>query len=111
MFGMKRFVLLYHQFPAGHAEVSHYDLMLEAEENLRTWRLDQPPDMLQPVRGTPNFPHRLAYLDYEGEVSGDRGSVTRIDRGEYQIVRDDAEALIVELYGSVLVGRLAVLIS
>lgn len=108
---MKRFVLLYHQFPAGHADVSHYDLMLEAEENLRTWRLETQPDMLRPVRGTPIFAHRLAYLDYEGEVSGDRGSVSRIDRGEFKIVRDDDEALIVELYGSVLVGRLAVLIS
>ncbi|UUO05575.1 hypothetical protein M4951_19630 [Blastopirellula sp. J2-11] len=108
---MKRFVLLYHQFPSGHADASHYDLMLEADGELRTWRLGAKPDMLRPVQGQPIAPHRLAYLDYEGEVSGDRGSVTRMDRGEYEIVRDDAAALIVDLYGNVLSGRLAVLIS
>ncbi|MCC9609688.1 hypothetical protein LOC68_03950 [Blastopirellula sp. JC732] len=108
---MKRFVLLYHQFPADHDDVSHYDLMLEEGDALRTWRLLEKPDMLQPVRGEAIFPHRLTYLDYEGEVSGNRGSVTRIDRGEYELVRDDAETLIVQLYGSVLIGRLAVLIS
>ncbi|EAQ78432.1 DNA polymerase ligase N-terminal domain-containing protein [Blastopirellula marina] len=108
---MKRFVLLYHQFPPDHADKSHYDLMLEAEGLLRTWRLGEKPDMLQPVAGQPIADHRLAYLDYEGEVSGDRGSVTRIDQGEYEIVRDDATTLIVNLYGNVLSGRLAVLIS
>ena len=29
--------------------------------------------------------HRLAYLDYEGPISGDRGSVTRWDRGTYDV--------------------------
>lgn len=107
---MNRFVLLYHQFPAGHSDVSHYDLMLEAEGLLRTWRLDEKPDMLQPVYGQSIFSHRLTYLDYEGEISGNRGSVIRIDRGEYELVRDDADSLIVNLHGNVLSGRLAVLI-
>ena len=28
--------------------------------------------------------HRKHYLDYEGEVSGDRGTVSRIDSGTYE---------------------------
>lgn len=108
---MKRFVLLYHEFPADHDDVSHYDLMLEEGDQLRTLRLAEKPDLLGPVHGKAIFPHRLDYLDYEGEVSGNRGSVSRIDRGEYDLVRDDDEAIIVNLYGSVLAGRLAVLIS
>ena len=29
-------------------------------------------------------PHRRAYLEYEGEVSGNRGTVKRIERGTYE---------------------------
>ena len=29
--------------------------------------------------------HRLAYLEYEGPVSGNRGVVRRIDSGKYEI--------------------------
>jgi hypothetical protein len=29
--------------------------------------------------------HRRAYLEYEGEISGNRGRVSRIEEGTYQI--------------------------
>lgn len=108
---MKRFVLLYHQLAADHVDESHYDLMLEEGDQLRTWRLAEKPDLSAPVQGQAIFPHRLAYLDYEGEITGNRGSVIRVDRGTYQIVSEDDRQLLVELYGAELVGRLAVLIS
>jgi hypothetical protein len=76
---MPRYVILEHDHP-----VLHWDLMLEAGPVLRTWRLAAAP---QPGRAVPaelSFDHRLAYLDYEGPVSGDRGRVRRWDRGQYE---------------------------
>lgn len=31
-----------------------------------------------------NIEHRRLYLDYEGPISGDRGSVRRVDAGTYE---------------------------
>ena len=66
---MSRFVILEHDYP-----VQHWDLMLEAGDVLRTWRLIAPPDKTQAVAAESLGDHRLAYLDYEGPVSGNRGS-------------------------------------
>jgi len=74
----KRFVLLYHTWPQ-----PHYDLMLEWQGVLKTWRL---PELPYPgIRFTIEAigDHRLAYLDYEGPVSSNRGEVRRIDSGTY----------------------------
>jgi len=35
--------------------------------------------------------HRSAYLDYEGPVSGGRGTVRRVAAGELEVVRDDPD--------------------
>jgi len=78
-----RYVLLTHDWPH-----RHWDLMLEQEEDLKTWRLESEPVLNQWITATPLPPHRLAYLDYEGPVSGGRGAVTRFDYGDYVIVRE-----------------------
>jgi hypothetical protein len=83
----------------------HWDFMLEMDDTLATWALPRPPDATNPmiVEALPD--HRLAYLDYEGPISGGRGSVTRWDWGTYLIqLRDDAE-LVVKLKGQTLAGR------
>ena len=69
---MPRFVILEHDYPQ-----QHWDLMLEAGPVLRTWRLAEPPDVGRPVAATASFDHRPVYLDYEGPVSGNRGTVQR----------------------------------
>jgi hypothetical protein len=87
---MPRFVILQHDHP-----FVHWDLMLEAGEVLRTWRLAAPPlSGTEPIAATPLGDHRKLYLDYEGPVSGGRGEVTRWDAGWYQ-----------ELAGEVRSGR------
>jgi hypothetical protein len=48
--------------------------------------------------------HRLAYLDYEGPVSGNRGTVVAFDRGEYRLVAETDDSLTVELRGGTLNG-------
>jgi hypothetical protein len=57
--------------------------MLEENGGLRTWVLD---DLQSALAGKPMpveeiQPHRLDYLEIEGPLSGNRGSVTRVDRG------------------------------
>ncbi len=43
------------------------------------------------------------YLDYEGPISGDRGSVSRWDRGFYQLVTEGADLWRARLRGERLV--------
>lgn len=75
---MPRFVVLEHDWPA-----RHWDLLLEAGPVLRAWRLLADPAG-EPVPAEPNFDHRLLYLDYEGPVAGDRGTVRRWDVGTFE---------------------------
>ena len=76
-----RFVILEHDFPE-----PHFDLMLEDGDALRTWRLPAMPGIGK-ILFAPELPrHRLLYLDYEGPVSGDRGSVVRRASGSYNTI-------------------------
>jgi hypothetical protein len=99
---MPLFAILRHDGPGG----LHWDLLLEADQALRTWALPALPaeGVALVCRALPD--HRLVYLDYDGEVSGGRGSVSRWDRGTYRIARQDAEGLAVEIEGAKLAGRL-----
>ena len=102
LLAMPRFVVLTHDHP-----VLHWDLMLEQGDSLRTWRLAQPPDAAGSIAAEALPDHRLAYLDYEGPVSGDRGTVERWDSGEYEVVESIADYLVVRLSGRKLVGLAA----
>jgi hypothetical protein len=100
---MPRFVVLTHDHP-----FLHWDLMLEADAGLRTWRLHHPPDTPGDIPAESLPAHRSAYLDYEGPVSDNRGTVRRWDTGTFQLVRDDAEATVVQLTGQRLRGELRI---
>jgi len=77
-----RFVILHHQLPTSN----HWDVMLEMDSALITWSI--PPQC--PSGTSFTCPanrlsdHRKHYLDYEGEVSDNRGVVSRIDTGTYE---------------------------
>ena len=45
------------------------------------------------------------YLDYEGPISGGRGTVTRWDQGTYSVELWTDDEIIVELAGGKLAGR------
>ena len=91
---MPRFVILRHEMPAASDRPSHYDLMFESDGVLRTWAVDRLPTAGgAPEPATPLPPHRMAYLEYEGPVSGNRGTVHRVTRGEYQL-RQESEGRI-----------------
>lgn len=102
---MPRFVLLYHECPPDYPRASHWDLMLETGDVLRTWALATLPQSWETWRARtaerhPNCAavtdgeevaaealgdHRREYLTFEGEVSGGRGNVVRVAEGEYAI--------------------------
>jgi hypothetical protein len=97
---MPRFVLLEHDHP-----YPHFDLMLEGDQVLWTWRLAALPSEV-PVEATRVADHRLIYLTYEGPVSGGRGSVRRVDHGEFTWRTSDPDRLSVILLGGSLRGML-----
>ncbi len=101
---MPRFVLLKHAFPDDCPRATHWDLMLESDCTLRTWALEDEPSTGVETSAMRLADHRLAYLDYEGEVSGGRGTVTRVDQGSFAVIQEDAGSLQVALYGERLLG-------
>jgi len=106
---MPRFVILHHEFPPGHERRSHFDLMLETETVLKTWALLELPTAGKTMGAELLPDHRLEYLEYEGPVSGDRGSVSRWDEGTYETVDDSAAGMKVSIAGKRIVGMLELL--
>jgi hypothetical protein len=100
---MPRFVILEHDWPA-----RHWDLFLEAGGVLRAWRLLAEPGPGVAVPAEANAEHRLLYLDYEGPVSGGRGSVSRWDAGTFEWLADGMESVIVGLAGAKVAGVFAI---
>lgn len=102
-----RFVVLRHEFGPGEQGSDHWDLMFEQGDVLATWRFEEawPPSAVS--RAEKIQAHRLEYLDYEGPLSGRRGSVRRVDRGTYAIVNETTKQLIVDIAGASLRGRIA----
>lgn len=123
---MSRFVLLYHDCPPDYARPSHWDLMLEAGDALRTWALARlPRDWLKIHAATaavqPACPpvaidntvgaemlgdHRLAYLEYEGPLSGSRGQVTRVASGTFATEAESPERWQISVAGSGIRGTI-----
>jgi hypothetical protein len=77
----------------------HWDLMIERKGELETWAIDVPlaADADLPARRLDR--HRLLYLDYEGPVSHDRGTVSRFDRGLCEIAEWSEHSVTVRLEG------------
>ena len=105
---MPRFVILRHALPPDTQRQSHFDLMLEFAGVLRTWACDQLPELGTPIEAERLADHRPAYLEYEGPVSGDRGSVMRVAAGQYEMISETAETLRVRLTSETLRGVLTI---
>ena len=103
---MPRFALLKHETPPGYPRPTHFDLLLEAGDVCRTWALEQVPHANQTIRAEALDDHRLLYLDYEGELSDGRGSVSRVDWGTCEWMTDHGDHCVVRLAGGHLAGIL-----
>src|SRR5262245_52879118 len=91
-----RFVILEHDHP-----VLHWDLMLEAGSVLNTWRLAVAPEPNLVIDALALGDHRLAYLEYEGPVSGNRVLVKCWYSGELSEMPDSTPGtLLLLLHGA-----------
>ncbi|MBK8269011.1 MAG: hypothetical protein IPK83_12180 [Planctomycetes bacterium] len=100
---MVRFVVLFHEQEAGN----HFDLMIENEETLATWKLPQAPETAvgTEVACLRIAEHRRIYLEYEGPISGDRGQVTRHDQGDCSLEECNDRLWSGQFIGNKLRGR------
>jgi hypothetical protein len=80
--------------------------MLQTGGVLATWSLAEEPQPGETCRAEALAGHRLAYLDYEGPISGGRGQVTRWDAGLYTTVDDGLMRLVLAMSGARLQGRI-----
>lgn len=73
-----RFVILRHDHP-----YLHWDFLVEREQHdaLQSWRLLREPICDEWIRAEALPDHRIAYLAYEGPVSGGRGYVRQVNSG------------------------------
>jgi bifunctional non-homologous end joining protein LigD len=78
----RKFVIQEHTTPRG----IHWDLMLESDGVLLTFRLEEPPAAVleHAVQAQKIFDHPLRFLTYEGPVQQETGRVRIVDRGLYQ---------------------------
>jgi hypothetical protein len=100
----RRFVIQFHDAPSG----AHYDLMLEDGAALATWRLASMPagdGSRGPMEARKLADHRLAYLSYQGPVSGGRGAVRIVESGTWVALERGESLWRVELAGESVRGR------
>ncbi len=106
-----RFVVLEHAVPPPVGPVVHWDFIVEVRgaDHLPTWRLEANPlECPGPIPAERIQDHRRLYLEFEGELTGGRGCVRRIERGTAQLLHlsDDEAALV--LAGAYLRGAYAI---
>jgi len=104
---MPRFALLTHDHP-----FVHWDLLMEAGEIARTWRLLESParwlsDPSIEFAAESIAAHRLMYLEYEGSVSRERGRVVRWDHGLAEWLSEGERSVRLRLNGERLFGELS----
>jgi hypothetical protein len=102
------FVVLEHTVPTAEGVAVHWDFLIElaGQERLAAWRLARDPLASAgsvPAERLPD--HRPLYLDFEGELSGNRGRVRRVERGSATIERLAGDEVSVLLEGTRLRGR------
>ena len=106
---MLRFVILIHDFP-----FVHWDLLAEQSGVLQSWRLLESPERWLLAADPPVLPaepipdHRLEYLDYEGPVSRERGTVARWDGGELEWLEQTESRSRLRLHSNRLQGELII---
>jgi DNA polymerase Ligase (LigD) len=102
-----RFVILHH---TGYG-CEHWDLMIEHNDALLTWQLLTEPTgpASLPIRASRLDDHRMHYLEYEGPVSQDRGTVRRIDAGTAKIEEITSSVCRFQADGSLISGLLVLL--
>jgi hypothetical protein len=100
---MPRFVIQEHQ---RQGEETHWDLMLEQGNSLKTFRLNLPPQDIQasPGLAVPIADHKRRFLTYEGPVNQGQGSVRIVEQGHYTTQSQSVSNWSLSLDGTLLRG-------
>ena len=96
---MPRFVLLEHVWDG-----THWDFMLEDGEILRTWAIDAPVVAGRDLRPVPCRIIGESTWNMKVPISGERGTVRRIDEGSYRVEIWSKGLVRARLQGNQLVG-------
>lgn len=115
-----RYVVLFHRWGADRRRREedqtgtekrgdHFDWMFEGESGLQTWstRRALRRDDDDAIEATELQLHRTAYLEYEGPVSGDRGTVRRVEAGRFRFRHRSEDRWELDVQGD-RVGRLVI---
>ncbi len=78
---------------------------------LPTWALERPPDDKAAQIAIRLADHRLAYLDYEGPLTSDRGHVERWDRGICSVLSLTEDCWQLHFQGERLTGAVSLMRS
>ena len=109
---MPRYALLRHTDAPDDPTGCHYDLLLEAGRDCRTWRLASIPCSAAPAQPAVLLPpHRLVWLKpRSAAVSGGRGWAERIAAGRFegQLPDDPSTPLRVRFLDGALAGDLQI---
>ena len=105
----KRFVVHEHSTADG----THWDLMLETENILQTFRLDTLPQQIfqTPVNAEKIHDHPLKFLTYQGHVQNGKANVRIVDSGTYAIPHQTNNKIEIHFNGEILNGRFALILK
>ena len=96
---MRPFVVLQHKMPQDVGRNDHWDLMLKSGSILETWALDELPAQEMICVGLRLADHDQKYLNYEGPISSNRGSVKRVLSGQYRwVIYDEVSQCTAQLF-------------
>jgi hypothetical protein len=100
---MPKYIIQKHE---KQGEPVHWDLMLEHDDVLKTFRIDRPPERWndEVAQAIPIFDHEKRFLTYEGPVNKGLGHVEIVERGGYQTVSQTLNSWHLDLQGTVLRG-------
>jgi DNA polymerase Ligase (LigD) len=105
---MPRYVVLQHDPPNENTGDVHWDFMIETGAALRTWALEEEPTAEKAIPAKALADHRPVYLDYEGPISGDRGTVSKWDAGSFETLAETPTELHLHLIGGRLSGTVKI---
>ena len=101
----KQFVIQKHS----RTDHIHWDIMLETENVLQTFRLELPPEKItnQSCIAVKIFDHPLKFLTYQGSVNQGAGTVEIADKGTYQTLNKTKNRWQLLFDGQILKGEFA----
>ncbi len=82
---------------------AHFDWMFQIDGRLRTWATQTIDRFDTWVRLDADrlADHRVAYLDYQGDLSNDRGTVARVLAGSYMVAEDREDRFVAQMSWSI----------